>query len=197
MRSAQNLERVDEAYFESTMMEVYAESSVTSAATCILNACLADDFWDQVSSSSPLTIDYSATRQSIRRLDEVKRLALKAQFFLGQINIYCQAHGLSTINFGTVFDSELYLERVANCITTALLNNANVEAAIFDLIHGMRPALGLSRQLTADEQANLIRAFRLEYNIIKDTPHFDEFILFRPEVRGIFLTIKIEYLCIF
>lgn len=184
LRIAQDTTPVNEDYYMAVMAGSYAESSVVDAAGVILDACLTDDFWSYVSQTSLLTLGDVSDKEA-----EADRISILTQFFLAQINIYCKAHGLSSSNFGVIFEMETNLELVTKRITSALLKNENVEAVLFGLVHDLRPAL-LTRRLTAEEQRHIIQSFTTQYNTIKESPHFDEFIVFLPEVRGDFFNHK-------
>jgi hypothetical protein len=185
---------VDESYFSDIFCQPYDECSTAEATNIILSACLADEFWSGRKQDSLFIPDsrimgaLNTTTEMI--VTESERLTITAQFYLAQINIYCRSQHLSNKNFGPVFDSYLYRDSIARRISSAIKDGANVEDELFNLVNGMRLALDISRELTQADKEIIIRNFTTQFNTIKESPHFDEFIIFMPEVRGDFFNHK-------
>ena len=103
-------------------------------------------------------------------------LIVLTQFFLAEVNVYCYAHGLSTINFGTVIDADPTLsQEIPLLVKTALKDDQSVERVLLDYINKNRAKFGLSRELsdTAFQEINAL--FAADYNSVKNTYHLDEF----------------------
>lgn len=174
---------IDEDYFENILATSYDDCDVEEAVSNVLNAALADDFWSGLEENTVFCWDSSLSNDI-----NAEKLSIAVQFFLANTNIYCQAKGLSSKNFGDFLDE--YHLKIANQISQAFAKGDSVEAELFKIINENRQAFGLTRPLTAEDQKQIQEDFTVQYRIIKESPHFDEFIFFRPEVKGDFFNHK-------
>jgi hypothetical protein len=154
------------------------------------------DIWEQVASPS-LFMQQHPTQAPLNwpfSLDEYQRdvLSIKIQFFLSQINLYCFTKGFSTMDFGQVLEQP---GNVALCREVARIVGAGirsgeafkVENDLIALINRNKTKFGFSAgapDLREEDSRAICELFRINYTQIKDSPHFDEFMFFTPEVSG-------------
>jgi hypothetical protein len=116
-----------------------------------------------------------------------EELSIVTQFFMGSLNIYCRAHGLSALNFGTVLDESEGLSQHLAAMVLSLQNEANIEEALLDFIHEHQESFGLKKRLSSVERAQIKKQFTEQFAEIKESPHFDEFTLLDTTKSGPFL----------
>lgn len=112
---------------------------------------------------------------------ETEKRSIGIQFFLATIALYCRAHGLSNKNFGEVIDSNR--EKLSQSIKEAIEQKKPVDQVLFNFIETHLEALGLE-SLTVEQQTTIKAQFFNQWETIKDSPHFDEFLVFFPEIQG-------------
>jgi len=156
-----------------------ASESMSDYIETLINCC-AGTLWDTLPTSPfivPNTISGKET------------LIILTQFFLGQVNIYCYANGLSVENFGRILDGNAALSRqIPTVVKCALQAGTSVEAALFNFINTNRQSFNLVRPLESDEMVTIQRRFTSQYITIKDSPHFDEFVVFDSSKPGSCMT---------
>ena len=114
-----------------------------------------------------------------------EQLSILTQFFLAQVNIYCYANDKSHANFGEVLDRTPALsQQVPVIVKHALQERNSVEQALFDFINTHPRAFGLQQSLAPSDLQHILHQFIRQFNIIKDSAHFDEFILFQSTRPG-------------
>lgn len=118
-----------------------------------------------------------------------EELSILTQFFLATVNIYCRANHLSPANFGQVLDAsgELSTE-VAARVLSVLSNHANIDDALLDFVNEHQGELKLKQALTPEDMTIIKKKFIEHYAEIKDSPHFDEFMVFDSNKPGKFIS---------
>ena len=115
-------------------------------------------------------------------------LSILTQFFLAIVNIYCRAQNISPANFGQVLDaSDALSTEVAARVLSVLSSNANIEESLFDFVNAHQGDLQLKQALTPEDMAIIKQQFTEHYAEIKDSPHFDEFMVFDSSKPGPFI----------
>ena len=117
-----------------------------------------------------------------------EELSILTQFFLATVNMYCRANHLSPANFGQVLDAsgELSTE-VAARVLSVLSNHANIDDALLDFVNEHQGELKLKQALTPEDMTIIKKKFTEHYAEIKDSPHFDEFMVFDSNKPGQFI----------
>ena len=145
----------------------------------ILDCGLSLDFWDQQSTS----VFYDGLK-AITTSYEADRVSVKVQFLLAQINVFCKINKLSQADFGPFLDAEPQATELAKLIKEGLINGVDIEPIIHNYINTNLDNLGISAPLTEEQQKQITQRFNQDYNVIKDSPHFDEFFLVDPDQKG-------------
>lgn len=147
----------------------------------ILSCGVPDESWSLSSG-----IFYEDLDSKFDRCQEefVDMMALKVQFMLGEINIYCKANQLSDINFGVFFDSEPHASNISQLVMEALSQGIDVEPVIYKYINNHHTDLGLSKSLSTEQQQEITVKFNSDYSTIKESPHFDEFLIMDPSKKS-------------
>ena len=131
---------------------------------------------------------------TIRPFEEKKAktaesLSVITQFFLASVNIHSRAEDLSAANFGEILDKSQELSReIAARVISAMMTNSNVEDGLFDFFNEHLKEFELNRALNAEEMACIKKKFRDNYVTIKESPHFDEFMLLYATKPGKFVS---------
>lgn len=153
--------------------------SVSDYVETLINCC-AGTLWDTLPTSPFIVPNTQSGKET---------LSIVTQFFLGQVNIYCYANQLSLENFGRIIDGNAELSRqIPQVAKRALETGQSVEAALFGFINTNQRLFHLVRPLQAEEMTNIQRRFTSQYITIKDSPHFDEFMVFDSGKLGNGLT---------
>ena len=154
----------------------FAEEDFTASewARSLLSTCLTDEFWEEYSGS-------------LFNENDRTKLIIKVQFFLAQINLHCYSEGLSHQNFGQVFDEPPLRENIARIVRDNVLSGT-VEEELFKMINQQRDALGLAKPLMDNDKAVILAKFNEQFKTIKESPHFDEFLVFMPNKPGQFVS---------
>ncbi|MFI4963109.1 MAG: hypothetical protein ACHP6H_04545 [Legionellales bacterium] len=137
---------------------------------------------------------------SAKHADE---LSIMTQFFMAQVNIYCRANQISTLNFGTVLDGDSELSTtIAAIVYSCHLSGAHIEDALLDFVNEKHNKFGLikrsrKRRAQADDTlepllpadcAVIKKQFAQHYAQIKETKEFDEFIVLDTRKPGPFIS---------
>jgi hypothetical protein len=111
-----------------------------------------------------------------------EKLSLMVQAFLGTVNIYAKARNLTQVNFGSVLDRDNPLaQSLASAVQKALEEGESVEQAIVAVIGRNLHKFGLTTNLDGEQIKEVIKRFTYQYELIKGSPHFDEFMVLEPE----------------
>lgn len=117
----------------------------------------------------------------------IERLSIITQFFLGEVNVFCVANGLTTANFGEIIDESAELsQEIASRIFSALTENACIEQTLISFINEYRDELQLISQITTEQMQIINQRFATDFAEIKDSVHFDEFMLIDKTPPGLF-----------
>lgn len=120
-----------------------------------------------------------------------EKLSIMTQFFMGEINIFARANGLSSANFGQVLDGNHRLaQSLAQCVKNALEQGHPVESSVCDFVNAHYKEFSLSRILTNPEKERVSTQFNLHYQSVKESMHMDEFMVMDPDhaARGHIVT---------
>ncbi len=109
--------------------------------------------------------------------DDLERFSQMIQFYMGVINIYLFARGVCDINMGPVLESDVVCYDFGVMLTEAVRLGKNVEMEILDFVSEKKDLFKLTRALDGVEKRQIREQFRQQYLVIKDSPHFDEFML--------------------
>lgn len=151
--------------------QIFVDGLLGFAAGALFDSTLASPFSQQT-----LTTDRDL------RIDEQSILI---QFFLAEINIYCQQNGLGHENFGLKLQNADLRHAFMTCLRDL---QGNVELAIAEFVNQHKEAFGLSRDLTIAEMKVIKQKFAEHFILVKHSPHFDEFMLLNLEKKGGFYT---------
>ncbi|MFA6301744.1 MAG: hypothetical protein WC627_01245 [Legionella sp.] len=110
-------------------------------------------------------------------------LSIMTQFLLAEINIFASVYNLSNQNFGAILDRK-FANILAETIKTAIETGHNVEETVCQFINNHRVEFGLVTAFTPAEIAEISRRFNAHYQIIKDSPHKDEFMVLDTTRQG-------------
>ncbi len=155
------------------------KNNIEGYVTNIIGFCLADDFWNSLRLESQFNLVTAANPE---------QLSIMIQFFLGEVNIFCTTNKLTAADFGAALDNKPALSlALARNVKESLRTGQNVEENLFTFINTNYRDFALSRPLSKKECSDIAARFNAEYAIIKDSPHFDEFILYVPEMKGNFV----------
>ncbi|KTD55556.1 hypothetical protein Lsan_3108 [Legionella santicrucis] len=111
-------------------------------------------------------------------INNKEKLSILTQFFLAELNITCHEEGITKANFGQILeDNPDLISNLAESVKQALAHNASVEDALVDYVNQHRDDFQLRSPIPQGGIPNLKERFKSHYNTIKDSPHFDEFML--------------------
>lgn len=117
------------------------------------------------------------------------KLCFLTQFYLGEVNIFCKANGLSNKNFGEVFDNNPELANtLAKEVKSAVENNASAETVIIRIINENLGDFNLSEQLTVNQVADINSRVYKHFTTVEGMENADEFMLTYPDINGKFVT---------
>lgn len=119
-----------------------------------------------------------------------EELSIITQFFLGSVNIFARAQKISDRNFGEVLESDEAVLRGMAKLIISIDNGRSIEDALLDYINKQHAVFGLSREISPADKKRIKERFQQDYTLIKDSPHFDEFVLLDTEQAGTFVTHK-------
>src|SRR3990167_2413910 len=153
------------------------------------NPATAEEYVDALINFCVPTLFDTLLESPFYTIKTAEELSILTQFFLATANVYCRAENLSPANFGQVLDaSEELSTEVAARVFSALLSNANIEESLLDFVNGHQGDLKLKRVLTLEDIAAIKKQFTEHYAQIKDSPHFDEFMVLDSSKTGKFVT---------
>ncbi len=161
------------------IMGIDDTSTIEEWIDAILTATVDDVFWDSQSTS---VFDDGTNLINTKR--EADKLSIKVQFLLAEINFYCKTNKLSDADFGKYFDKEPRATEIAQLIKKGLGKGDNIESIIYGYINSNSNDLKLTAPLTHIQQKQITEKFTRNYNTIKGSSEFDEFLLMDPEKSG-------------
>lgn len=124
-------------------------------------------------------------------LENAERWSVATQFLLGLINIHGVTHGhLSPeTNWGQILDGHSDLStRLAQTLAEAQQANDSIESVCLNWINAHAHELRLNGSFNPQDLEQIKEDFAALYTQIEDSPHFDEFLLFRHDQKGDFVT---------
>lgn len=117
------------------------------------------------------------------------------QFYLAECNIYAQQHDIGSDNFGLRLQEHALQKDFMDCLKGI---QGDIELSIAQFINQHASEFGLSRALESTEIAEIRKNFARHYFLVKESPHFDEFMVMNFEKKGIFhshqASICVDYL---
>ena len=120
--------------------------------------------------------------------EKAERLSMMTQFYLGVMNVYCRAKGISNKNFGETLDGAPTLSQaLVETVSEALSSGDDVELALVTFFNAQRHAFNLSRELTPADKEAIQQKFETAWRTVtatKENPHMDDFMLLDTEARG-------------
>ncbi|HHF0524011.1 TPA: hypothetical protein ACTUT5_000231 [Legionella anisa] len=118
----------------------------------------------------------------------IEKLSILTQFFMAEVNVYCASCGLSSVNFGVILDSseELSQEIAARIVSVHPLGRS-IEDTLLEFINEHHAEFQLIKPLTPEEGRTIKMRFTEDYTQVKDSPHFDEFMLLDKSRPGLFV----------
>jgi hypothetical protein len=132
------------------------------------------------------TVETSPFYKSIdTRVGRAEHLSIMTQFYLGVLNVYCRARGLSEKNFGIVLDKDPVLSTdLVDTIAEVLSAGDNVERIVCDFCTVHEKEFGLSRVLNPEDKSMIQDKFSRAWRTVtatKENPHMDDFMLLDTE----------------
>ncbi|MGC1182474.1 hypothetical protein [Legionella sp.] len=129
--------------------------------------------------------------------EKTERLSILTQFYLGVLNVYCRAKGISDKNLGVILDSSLVLSHaLVEIVAQALSRGEEVEPTLVAFFNMHKKAFNLTRDLTIRDKDAIQQKFETTYRTVtatKENPYMDDFMLLDTEAHGendIFVTSK-------
>lgn len=190
-KSLQNAD-IDLAYLDSVIGGIDKDTTTEDVISTIISCALDDTIWPQETTS----VFY----EDVSKLDKnalADNISVKTQFLLGEINFFCKTNKLSDANFGSFFDKEANGKALAKLIKQGLAQGEEIEPIIYNFINTNQAELGLSTPLTTEQQHEITERFTQNYNLIKESPHFDEFFLVDATKKGNVFTHRGKITCHF
>ncbi|MFI4962245.1 MAG: SidC, partial [Legionellales bacterium] len=123
--------------------------------------------------------------------------SIATQFLLGIINIYCVSAGIisTDTNFGYILDGNPDLSKnLAQALATAQKNQKGIEDQAVSWINAHIVDLKLITALSPGDLTAIRETFTTRYAAIKDSPHYDEFVVLDRKRKGDFV-IHQGYIC--
>jgi hypothetical protein len=131
------------------------------------------------------------------KAQKTESLSMMTQFYLGALNVYCRAKGISDENFGVILDdSPVLSHELVDIVALALNRGEAVEPAIVAFFNHHQHEFNLSRELTSQDKDAIVQKFETTYRTVtatKENPHMDDFMFLDTEAQeesDIFITNK-------
>ncbi|HAT1879852.1 TPA: hypothetical protein ACGAEL_000771 [Legionella pneumophila] len=119
-------------------------------------------------------------------INNKERLSILTQFFLAELNIICREEGIAETNFGQILEANPELiNNLAKCVKQALTGYQSVEDALINYVNQHRDDFQFTSPIPQYSFPKLKERFNSHYKQIKDSPHFDEFMLLSTK-KGLF-----------
>ena len=132
-----------------------------------------------------------------KEADKVESLSMMTQFYLGVLNVYCRAQGISAENFGVVLDGSSALsQKLVEMVAGSLSRGEIIEPAIIAFFNRHQKEFKLTRELNTQDKDAIVQKFQNTYRTVtatKENPHMDDFMFLDIEAQGaqdIFITNK-------
>jgi hypothetical protein len=129
--------------------------------------------------------------------EKAECLSILTQFYLGSLNVYCRAKGISDKNFGIILDGSPGLSHeLVDIVAFALSRGEEVEPAIVAFFNRHQHEFNLSRELNTQDKDAIAQKFETTYRTVtatKENPHMDDFMFLDTEAQeenDIFITNK-------
>ena len=120
--------------------------------------------------------------------ERTERLSILTQFFLGIVNVYCKARGISVQNFGAVLDASNDLStELVRVVSEVLSRGDEVEEPLCAFCNDHATKFGLSRTLNDADVATIKQKFERTYLTVtatKENPHMDDFMILDCDATG-------------
>lgn len=111
-------------------------------------------------------------------VDKEERLSILTQFFLAEFNIACREQGLTKADFGQILEGNTALtQHLAETVKDALEEHRSVEDALIETIKQHQDKFKLTGAMDSEHIPAIKERFKSHYLQIKNSPHFDEFML--------------------
>ena len=111
-------------------------------------------------------------------INTVERLSIATQLMLAEINLFCYEQGQSSANFGKVLEAHADLGRMmAHVVSHAMQSGVSVELSMIQCVNKYSHVFGLKKMLSLEQAEFIKQRFKAHYEHIKDSSHFDEFML--------------------
>lgn len=127
-------------------------------------------------------------------VNNAERLSILTQFFLARLNIACVEASITTTDFGQVLESDVTLvDALGEAVKEALAHSASVEETLISFINQHQHRFGLTTRVSEESlpalkgSPTLNERFKSHWEEIKESPHFDEFLLLARR-GGLFVT---------
>jgi len=127
-------------------------------------------------------------------VNDAEHLSILTQFFLAELNIACREQGITVANFGQILESDIELVNdLAEAVKHALEHSALVEETLIKYINKHQQHFELTTFISEEsvpalkESPTLKERFKSHWEQIKESPHFDEFMLLGKK-SGLFVT---------
>ena len=124
-------------------------------------------------------------------LENAERWSVATQFLVGFINIFgvTQGHLSAKTNWGRILDGHPDLsQNLAQKLAEAQQSNVSIESACLAWINAHTQELELKKSFDSQDMEQIKEDFTTLYTQIENSPHFDEFLLFRSDRQGDFVT---------
>ena len=127
-------------------------------------------------------------KSSVNPDEKAERLSILTQFYLGVLNVYCRANGISDKNFGKILDGSPALSQaLVHLVAQVLSRGEDVEPALIAFFNAHKETFHLSRELTSADNDAVQQKFDTTYRTVtatKENPHMDDFMLLDMEAHG-------------
>jgi hypothetical protein len=182
-------ERIDKGNVDAFMgFNKNAPVSSKDYIDALLGIC-APNLWRMLPGSPFYLGIYDNTAQ------QTESLSMMTQFYLGVLNVYCRAKGVSNKNFGVILDGSSSLsQELVKIVALALSRGEAVEPAIVAFFNHHHHEFKLSRKLTSQDKDAIVQKFETTYRTVtatKENPHMDDFMFLDTEAQeesDIFIT---------
>lgn len=153
--------------------EVITQDSLNELLTDIVNA------------NDPTNIIFPIT-SPFNSIKTFENFSLITQFLLAEINFYAHSHNKTTADFGRVFDKNIVLAKeLAHIVIVALNEKQSVEKTVCQFINDHNLIDG---SLSEQDTHFIKQRFAEHYAIVRDSSHFDEFMVLDSSKKGSFFT---------
>ena len=117
------------------------------------------------------------------------QLSIVTQFFLAIMNICCRSLRISLANFGKILDASRALSKeLAEVVKASRMDGLNIEQALLDFVNDNQKKFQFERPLQPADRAKIKEKFSQYFAQIKDSDHFDEFIVLDNSKPGPFVS---------